>query len=183
MIGIGQKLPEFNLVMVKPGFNQPSENNESAFAQWTPESFSGKWQVIYFYPKDFTFVCPTEITSFAAINDEFSAANAVVIGGSTDNEFCKLAWRREHPALDRLNHYSFADPAGKFTQALGLMSAADVALRATLIVDPNQVVRHISVNELEVGRNPKETLRTLQALQAGGLTACNWAPGEALIGA
>lgn len=181
MINIGQSLPDFKLTVVKPGFNHPSENKTSAFETWTPDSFSGKWKVIYFYPKDFTFVCPTEIIAFAEINDAFNAANAVVLGGSTDNEFCKLAWRREHPGLNQLNHYSFADPCGDFTKSLGLLSSAGVALRATLIVDPDNQIRHISVNELDVGRNPQETLRTLQALQSGGLTACNWMPGESLI--
>jgi peroxiredoxin (alkyl hydroperoxide reductase subunit C) len=181
MIRIGQQLPLFELTMALPNFNEPVENGKSAFANFNNDSFAGQWKVIYFYPKDFTFVCPTEIMEFAKINEQLVSSNAVLIGGSTDNEFCKLAWRREHPGLNRLNHYSFADPCGKFADALGLLSDAQVALRATLIVDPNNCVQHISVNNLDVGRKPEEVLRTLQALQTGGLTACNWAPGEDLI--
>ena len=183
MIGIDQKLPEFNLTMVLPGFNEHSENNQSAFEQFNLDSFPGKWKVIYFYPKDFTFVCPTEIIDFARLQKQFDANDAVLIGGSTDNEVCKLAWRREHPGLNRLNHYSFADPSGLFTRSLGLMSEANVPYRATLIVDPQNIVKHITVNTLDVGRSPAETLRCLQALQSGGLTACDWQPGKELISA
>ena len=113
---------------------------------------------------------------------ELEKKDCILIGGSTDNEFCKLAWRREHPGLNKLNHRSFADPQGKLTQELGLMSDEGVAYRATLIVDADNVVQHICVNALDTGRNPQETLRTLESLQAGGLTACNWKPGQELLG-
>ena len=182
MIGIGETLPNFNLISVKAGFNNPEENGESAFEEFSDTSFANKWKVIYFYPKDFTFICPTEIIEFATINDELDKKNCVLIGGSTDNEFCKLAWRMEHPGLDKLNHRSFADPRGKLTKKLGLLSDEGVAYRATLIVDPDNVVQHICVNALDTGRNPTETLRTLESLQAGGLTACNWKPGQELLG-
>src|SRR5690554_3059658 len=109
MLTIGDKLPEFSVVAAKPGFNQPEENGVSAFETITQDSFEGKWKVIFFYPKDFTFVCPTEIVEFAKLNEEFADRDAVVLGGSTDNEFVKLAWRREHPDLNGLNQWSFAD--------------------------------------------------------------------------
>ena len=182
MLGIGSNLPEFQVVGVKPGFNNHEENGESAFENINNKSFEGKWKVIYFYPKDFTFVCPTEISEFASLNSEFEDRDCVVLGGSSDNEFCKLAWRREHPGLNKLNHRSFADPQGKLTQELGLLSDEGVAYRATLIVDTDNVVQHICVNALDTGRNPQETLRTLESLQAGGLTACNWKPGQELLG-
>ena len=137
--------------------------------------------IIYFYPKDFTFICPTEIIEFASINDQLENKNCVLIGGSTDNEFCKLAWRREHPGLSKLNHRSFADPQGKLTSELGLMSEEGVAYRATMIVDPDNIVQHICVNALDTGRNADEVLRTLQALKAGGLTGCSWNPGEEFV--
>ena len=103
MLGIGDKLPEFEVVGVKPKFNQHEENGESAFEPITNESFPGKWRVIVFYPKDFTFVCPTEIVAFANLEDEFADRDAVVMTGSTDNEFSKLGWRREHQDLKGLN--------------------------------------------------------------------------------
>ncbi len=178
MLGIGDKLPEFEVMGVKPGFNVHEENGESAFEPITEKSFEGKWKVVFFYPKDFTFVCPTEIVEFAKLNEEFTDRDTVVLGGSTDNEFCKLAWRREHADLDKLNQWSFADTNGSLVDGLGIRDAeAGVALRATFIVDPHNVIQHVSVNGLNVGRNPKETLRILDALQSDELCPCNRAVG------
>ncbi len=174
MIGIGDLFPSFALTAAKPGFNLPEEEGQSAFETVTEQSFAGKWKVFYFYPKDFTFVCPTEIRAFADLTPSFAARDCVVLGGSTDNEFCKLAWRRDHPDLNRLNHYSFADPAGMLVDALGIRDAGEgVALRATFIVDPFGMVRHVEVNELNVGRNPAEVLRVLDALQTDQLCGCS----------
>jgi len=174
MLGIGDQLPEFTVTGVKPGFNKHEENGQSAFEEITEKSFEGKWKVIFFYPKDFTFVCPTEIVEFAKLNDEFADRDCVVLGGSTDNEFCKLAWRREHSDLSKLNQWSFGDTNGSLTDGLGIRDVqAGVALRATFIVDPHNVIQHVSVNGLNVGRNPKETLRILDALQSDELCACN----------
>lgn len=174
MLGIGDQIPEFKVTGVKPNFMKHEENGESAFEEITEKSFSGKWKVFYFYPKDFTFVCPTEIVEFAKLNEEFADRDCVVLGGSTDNEFCKLAWRREHPDLARLNQWSFADNNGSLVDGLGIRDAqAGVALRATFIVDPHGTIQHVSVNSLNVGRNPKETLRILDALQSDELCPCN----------
>ena len=174
MIGLGEKLPSFKIVGVKPGFNRHEENGESAFEEITNDSFHHKWKVIYFYPKDFTFICPTEIQEFAKLAKSFEERDAVVLGGSTDNEFCKLAWRREHPDLNKLPSWQFADNGGKFARALGILDENEgVALRATFIVDPHNVVQHVSVNALSVGRNPQDTLRVLDALQTDELCACN----------
>ena len=130
--------------------------------------------MIYFYPKDFTFICPTEIAEFAKLAKSFEERDAIVLGGSTDNEFCKLAWRREHPDLNKLASWQFADNGGKFARALGILDENEgVALRATFIVDPHNVVQYVSVNALSVGRNPQDTLRVLDALQTDELCACN----------
>lgn len=174
MIGVGEKLPEFKLVGVKPGFNAHEENGVSAFEDLNQDSFAGKWKVIFYYPKDFTFVCPTEIAEFARLNKEFADRDAVVMGGSTDNEFCKLAWRRDHSDLSKLPMWQFADNGGVFARALGVLDAnAGVALRATFIVDPHNVVQHVTVNALSVGRAPGDTLRVLDALQTDELCPCN----------
>lgn len=178
MLGIGDKLPEFEVVGVKPGFNSHEENGESAFEAITQDSFEGKWKVIFFYPKDFTFVCPTEIVAFADLNDDFDERDAVVLGGSTDNEFCKLAWRREHKDLDKLNQWSFADTTGSLVDGLGVRAPEGVALRATYVVDPSNTIQHVYVTNLNVGRNPQDTLRVLDALQTEGLCGCNRQPGE-----
>ncbi len=174
MIGVGEKLPDFQVVGVKPKFNKHEENGESAFEPITQDSFPGKWKVIFFYPKDFTFVCPTEIAEFARLDKDFAERDAVVLGGSTDNEFSKLGWRREHPDLTGLPSWSFADNSGKFARALGVLDEKEgVALRATFIVDPFNTVQHVYVNALSVGRNPADTLRVLDALQTDELCPCN----------
>src|SRR3954452_12709076 len=173
MIGVGEKLPDFKVVGVKPKFNKHEENGESAFEPITQDSFPGKWKVIFFYPKDFTFVCPTEIAGFARLNGEFADRDAVVLGGSTDNEFTKLAWRRDHADLDKLDQWSFADTKGSLVDQLGVRSPDGVAFRATFIVDPHNVIQHVTVNNLNVGRSPEETLRVLDGLQTDELCACN----------
>jgi peroxiredoxin (alkyl hydroperoxide reductase subunit C) len=182
MLGVGQTLPEFKVVGVKPGFMRHEENGESAFETITKESFEGKWKVIFFYPKDFTFVCPTEIAEFARLNPEFEARDAVVLGGSVDNEHSKLGWRREHPDLHKLAIWNFGDSAGKFARALGVLDEDEgVALRATFVVDPHNVIQHVYVTNLNVGRNPQDTLRVLDALQTDELCACNRAVGGEVL--
>ncbi len=179
MLTVGDKLPEFEIVGVKPGFNMPEENGDSAFETITNDSFEGKWKIVFFYPKDFTFVCPTEIVEFAKLNDDFADRDAIVLGGSTDNEFVKLAWRREHPDLKSLNQWSFADNGVKsLVDGLGVRDQVEnVALRATFIIDPHGVIQHVSVNNLNVGRNPAEILRILDGLQTDELCPCNRAVG------
>ena len=174
MLGVGQKLPEFKIAGVKPGFMRHEENGESAFETLTNDSFPGKWKVIFFYPKDFTFVCPTEIAEFARLNPQFAERDTVVLGGSVDNEHVKLAWRREHPDLAKLPIWQFGDSSGKFARALGVLDEQEgVALRATFVVDPHGVIQHVNVTNLNVGRAPADTLRVVDALQTDELCACN----------
>ncbi|MGZ9080521.1 MAG: redoxin domain-containing protein, partial [Burkholderiales bacterium] len=120
MKSVGEKLESFSVTGVKPGFNQHEEKGQSAFETINERSFPGKWKVIYFYPKDFTFVCPTEITGYAQLAKQFEERDAVLLAGSTDNEFCKLAWRREHKDLKGLNHWQFADTTGSLVDQLGV---------------------------------------------------------------
>jgi peroxiredoxin (alkyl hydroperoxide reductase subunit C) len=174
MLGVGEKLPEFKVMGVKPRFMKHEENGESAFEPITNESFPGKWKVIFFYPKDFTFVCPTEIAEFARLNPQFDERDAVVLGGSTDNEFSKLAWRRDHPDLANLAIWQFADSGGRFARQLGVLNEQEgVAQRATFVVDPDGTIQHVYVTNLNVGRNPQDTLRVLDALQTDELCPCN----------
>ena len=178
---VGDKLAPFTITGVKPG--QP----EDAFFPITEKSFEGKWKVIVYYPKDFTFVCPTEIVAYDKLFKDFEDRDAVLLTGSTDNEFCKVAWQKHHPDLRGIRHTQFADvargvydeEAGTFKndsliEQLGVFYApAGAALRATFIVDPNNVIQHVTVNNLDVGRNPDETLRVLDALQTGELCPCS----------
>jgi len=177
---VGHKLEKFVVTGVKPG--QP----EDAFFDVTEESFAGKWKVIVYYPKDFTFVCPTEIVAYDKLASDFTDRDAVLLTGSTDNEFCKVAWQKAHPDLQKITHNQFADTQrGELSLAeqLGVFYApAGAALRATFIVDPDNVIQHVTVNNLNVGRSPEETLRILDALQTGELCACNRTVGGATLG-
>ena len=171
---VGDKVEAFKVTGVKPGFNAHEENGVSAFETITEASFPGKWKIIYFYPKDFTFVCPTEIVGFDKLGKDFADRDAVLMGGSTDNEFSKLGWRRDHKDLNKLGHYSFADSSGSLVDQLGVRDKTEgVALRATFIVDPDNTIQHVSVNNLNVGRNPEEILRLLDGLQTDELCPCN----------
>lgn len=179
---VGDKLEPFKVTGVKPGFNLPEENGVSAFEDITESSFPGKWKVLYFYPKDFTYVCPTEIIGFNQLVDQFEQHDAILLGGSVDNEYVKLAWRRTDPELDKLGHYQFADMTGSLIDQLGIRRKSEgVALRATFIVDPDNIIQHVSVNNFNVGRNPEEVLRILDGLQAEGLCACNRQIGGATL--
>ena len=135
------------------------------------------WTVVYFYPKDFTFICPTEIAAMDCLLEE-----ADVIGVSGDNEFCKLAWKEQNPVIKNIKHVLAADCGLTLSKELGIVNEEEgVCNRATFIIDPEGIIQHVSVNHLDTGRNAKEILRTLQALKAGGLTGCEWNPGEDFV--
>lgn len=175
MLTIGDRLHSFQVVGVRPGAMSPEEN---PFETITEDSFGGSWKVIVFYPKDFTFVCPTEIVAYDKLNQQFKDRDAVLLIGSTDNEFCKLAWKNAHEDLKKTTCWFFADTRRSWelslSEQLGVFnSRAGAALRATFIVDPLNDIQHITVNNLNVGRNAEETLRVLDALQTGELCACN----------
>jgi peroxiredoxin (alkyl hydroperoxide reductase subunit C) len=173
MLTVGDRFPDYALeavVSVEPG---------EEFAKLTPASHAGRWRVVFFWPMDFTFVCPTEIAAFGERNDEFRARGAQLLGASTDTHFVHLAWRKQHPALRALPFPMLADTKRELASALGILHREEgVALRATYIVDPDGVIRFASANDLSVGRNVDEVLRVLDALQTGELTPCNWKRGE-----
>ena len=184
---VGDKLQPFVVTGVKPG--QP----EDAFFDINEKSFPNKWKVFVFYPKDFTFVCPTEIVAYDRLAKDFEERDAVLLTGSTDNEFCKVAWQKSHADLKNIRHIQFADTQREhytgseyvnlsLVEQLGVFyDPAGAALRATFIVDPDNVIQHVTVNNLNVGRSPEETLRVLDALQTGELCACNRAVGGATL--
>ena len=176
MLTVGDRVPNFELQAVI------STDMEKAFARVTSASDSGKWKIIFFWPKDFTFVCPTEIAAFGRLNREFADRDAVVYGASTDTEFVHLAWRRSHPDLKELPFPMLADVKRELSNAFGILDKKEgVALRATFIVDPEGFIRFVSVNDLNVGRNPQEVLRVLDALQTDELCPCNWNKGEEFL--
>ncbi len=176
MLTVGQKLPSFNLQAVPPG--EPKSPSE-AFVELNDKSYEGKWLVLFAWPKDFTFVCPTEIAAFSALNEEFEDRDAQILGLSTDSEFVHLAWKRDHEDLRDLKFPMLSDLKRELSNELGILDVNEgVCLRATFIVDPEGIIRHVSVNDLSVGRNPQETLRILDALQTDELCPCNWQKGE-----
>jgi len=181
MKSIGYKLNPFKIIGVKPG---RTDYADDVFEVLNEEWFPGKWKVLVYYPKDFTFVCPTEIVAYDKLVNDFNDRDAVLLTGSTDNEFCKVAWRNAHEDLKKTNSWSFADQIREFQwdykegyqglgSQLGIINEDGVALRATFIIDPENVIQHVTVNNLNVGRSPEETLRILDALQTGELCACN----------
>jgi lipoyl-dependent peroxiredoxin subunit C len=176
MLGIGDKFPEFKLKATV------STDQKKAFEEITHESYPGRWKVYFFWPKDFTFVCPTEIAGFAKLNRQFLDRDAQVIGGSTDSEFVHLAWRNNHPDLKELPFPMLADIKRELADDLGILDRNEgVCQRATFIVDPDDVIRFVSVTDLSVGRNIEEVLRVLDALQTDELCPCNWQKGEATL--
>jgi peroxiredoxin (alkyl hydroperoxide reductase subunit C) len=173
MSGIGRRFPDFTLTGVV------SNEVKNAFQTFTHESFPGKWKVVFFWPKDFTFVCPTEIAAFGKLDKEFRARDAQLLGVSIDSEFVHLAWRREKDELRSLPFPMLADIKRELAGSLGILDPeAGVAQRATFIVDPQGVIRFVYVTDLNVGRSPEEVLRVLDALQTDELCPCNWQKGE-----
>ena len=176
MLGIGKQFPEYRLNAVV------STDQSKAFQTIESGTHAGKWRVIFFWPMDFTFVCPTEIAAFGKLEKEFRARDAQLLGASTDSEFVHLAWRRDKEELKDLPFPMLADIKRELTQALGILDKTEgVALRATFIVDPQGVIRFVSVNDLNVGRNPQEVLRVLDALQTDELCPCNWQKGDDVL--
>ena len=173
MLSLGQRFPRFTLTGVV------SSDAKSAFQPFTQESAAGKWQVLFFWPKDFTFVCPTEIAAFGKLEREFRARDAQLYGVSIDSEFVHLAWRQHKDELRDLPFPMLADVKRELSTALGILDPeAGVAQRATYIVDPQGVIRFVYVTDLSVGRSPAEVLRVLDALQTDELCPCNWQKGE-----
>ena len=173
MLSVGEKFPVYSVTATV------SRDKNKAFETITNESYPDKWKVYFFWPKDFTFVCPTEIAAFGKINNEFQDRDAQVLGGSVDSEFVHLAWRNDHEDLRDLPFPMLADVKRDLTEQLGILDPqAGVAQRATFIVDPEGIIRFVYVTDLSVGRNPQEVLRVLDALQTDELCPCNWQKGE-----
>ena len=176
MLTIGDKFPSFDLKAVV------STDAKTAFKQVSDKSDAGKWKVVFFWPKDFTFVCPTEIAAFGKINKDFAERDAVVYGVSTDSEFVHLNWRVYNEDIRNLEIPMLADTKRELSTALGILDKEEgVAQRATFLVDPNGIIRFVYVTDLSVGRNPQEVLRVLDALQTDELCPCNWQKGEEVL--
>lgn len=173
MLGVGKKFPQFNLTATV------DTNLDKAFTKLTNDSYKGKWMCMFFYPKDFTFVCPTELVGFNNLLGEFKERNCELYGASIDSEFVHMAWMTHNEELKNIDYPLIADIKRELSEDLGILDEQEgVTYRATYIVDPEGTVRYVSVNDLAVGRNPEEVLRTLDALQTGALCPVNWNKGE-----
>ena len=186
VLTIGDQFPAYELTGVVPGKLAEIEANkpEDYFTTVSSEGLDeDTWRVVFFWPKDFTFVCPTEIAAFADLYEEFKDRDCEIVGVSVDNEFTHYAWRRSHEKLQDLPFPMASDLDRGLVEALGIKRATGEADRATFIVDPNNVIQSVSVTADSVGRNTEEVLRQLDALQSDELCACNWKAGAATIDA
>ena len=176
MLTVGDKFPAFSLTAVN------GTDPKTAFTPATNDTYAGKWLVVFAWPKDFTFVCPTEIVGFNDIEREFRDRDTQLLGLSIDSEFVHVAWRQSRADLGKVSFPWLSDIKRELSGALGILDKeAGVALRATFIVDPEGVIRFASVNDLSVGRNPQEVLRVLDALQTDELCPCNWQKGQEVL--
>ncbi|WP_069160096.1 peroxiredoxin [Nocardia altamirensis] len=185
LLTIGDQFPAYNLTAVIGGdlSKVDAQQPDDYFTQITSDDHAGKWRIVFFWPKDFTFVCPTEIAAFGKLNEEFADRDAQVLGASVDNEFVHFQWRAQHEDLKTLPFPILSDLKRELATATGVLNADGVADRATFIVDPNNEVQFVSVTAGSVGRNVDEVLRVLDALQSDELCACNWKKGDPTINA
>jgi peroxiredoxin (alkyl hydroperoxide reductase subunit C) len=174
MKSVGDKFPKFkkNAVLADNTFGEVTSEDHKK---------EGKWMVIFFYPKDFTFVCPTEIVEFNNNHDKFKALNAELYGASTDTEEVHLAWKENDARLAKLTFPVIEDTSKSLSKKLGILQPSTVAYRATFIVDPEGIIQWVNCNNDATGRNVEEVLRALEATQNPGLTGCNWKPGDATL--
>jgi len=173
LINVGDRIPPFCLTGVKPGVDE-----SEAFEDIDSSSFEGKWKLFIFYPKDFTFICPTEITAFDSLHEEWEKRDTVVMFGNTDNEYCKIAFKESHPDLKNLKSWMFADlPRMGSSPLCHSVGAYDYSwghcTRTTLLVDPDGIVQFVQAVPTHIGRGTEEVLRVLDALQTGEMCACD----------
>lgn len=181
MLGVGDQFPAFQVKATAP-LPLDAINIDNVFIDIHERSYPGKWQVVFFYPKDFTFVCPTEIAAFGDLHQDFLDRDTQILGASVDSEFVHWAWRKHQSELRDLPFPLLADVKRELSTALGILDKQEgVSQRATYIVDPDGIIRFAMVTDLNVGRNPKEVLRVLDALQTDELCPCNWSKGEQTI--
>lgn len=175
-VGLGSQFPNFTLESVI------SLEKGKEFQTVQNEHFKGKWAVIFFWPFDFTFVCPTEIAEFNKEFYEFALRDTMLYGASADSHFVHLAWRKSHQDLENLKFPMLADYKKELSTALGILDHTSGApLRATFIIDPTGAIRFVSIHDMKVGRNITEILRTLDALQTDELCPCNWKKGDQVL--
>jgi lipoyl-dependent peroxiredoxin subunit C len=174
-VRVGQPAPPFEV----QAYDRTKNDTDKQFSTVKLGDFSGKWVCLFFYPLDFTFVCPTEITAFNESVGEFSNRNCVVLTASTDSVYSHKAWCDSHPDLKGLKYLMLSDNTHKLSAAYDVLDEAKgLAYRGIYLIDPKGIVRWLAVHDLSVGRNVDEVLRILDALQTDKLVPCNWKRGD-----
>ena len=176
---VGEKLEAFSVPAAKPGFNHHEENGVSAFETITEASFPGKWKVIYFYPKDFTFVCPTELEDLADKYAELQAMGVEVYAVSTDTHFSHKSWHDSSPAISKINYHMLGDQNHVISNNFGVLREGQgLADRATFVVDPDGVIQVTEITCEGVGRNAVELVRKIKEVWPKASPGNGWGMTE-----
>ena len=185
LLTIGDQFPSYRLTALVGGDLSKVDAHQPGdyFSSISSDDYPGKWRVVFFWPKDFTFVCPTEIAAFAKLHDEFEDRDVQILGVSVDSELVHFQWRARNEDLKRVPFPMLSDIKRELAQATGALNAEGVADRVTFIVDPTNEIQFVSVTAGSVGRNVDEVLRVLDALQSDELCACNWRKGDPTLDA
>jgi peroxiredoxin len=173
MAKIGQSIDNFTV----------NAYHESSFKEISLEQFKGKWTILFFYPADFTFVCPTELGEMADLYPEFQAEGAEILSVSTDTEFTHFAWHNSSETIKKIQYPMLADPTAKLARYFGVyIEEEGLALRGTFIIDPDGILKVMEINDNGIGRNAHETLRKLKAAkyvrENGEVCPASWEPGK-----
>jgi peroxiredoxin (alkyl hydroperoxide reductase subunit C) len=191
MLTIGDKFPDFNLIAIRPGadglrgpisldkFGNEDGKDNNSFCKISLDTDAGKWRIIFFWPKDFTYICPTEVIAFNNVFEEFAEREAILYGVSTDSEYAHLYWRMHELGMRDIKFPMISDIGHELSKGLGIHNTElGIAMRATFIIDPTNTIRWVNVNDMNVGRNPKEALRVLDALSTNLLCQVDWHKGD-----
>ena len=170
---VGKPVPDHSVQAYVRGERAPSE--------FALSSHRGRWVVLFFYPRDFTFICPTELASFAEHHDAFLGERAVVLGASTDSYFSHKAWFESDPRLADVHYPVIADTAHELSRSFDVLLEDGATHRGTFIIDPSGLLLHMSINEHDVGRSVEEVLRILRAFRTGALCPADWTPDKATL--
>lgn len=174
-IQVGQPAPAFTC----EAYDRTKDGGDDQFGPISLSDFDGKWVCLFFYPLDFTFVCPTELVSFNEKLEDFQDRECAVLTASTDSVFSHKGWCDSHEDLAKLKYPMLADTTHDLSRAFGVLKEdAGIAYRGIYLIDPQGVLRYSAVHDLSVGRNVDEILRVLDALQTDKLCPCNWKAGD-----
>ena len=173
MLAVGQ---------MAPNFEELQSYHKGAFKKVSLSDYKGKWLVLFFYPRDFTFVCPTEIQEFSKYYADFQGHNCEILAASTDSEFSHKAWFETDERLKSTEYPVIADTTHDLALEYGVLDEDGSAQRGTFIIDPEGKLQYMLISAGSVGRSISETLRVVEALQTGELCPVNWKEGEKTLG-